>query len=246
MNVKSLMAAGVVAVLGATAANATIYTVYNGIAAGHADFDTTATGAGAIVKSDTITSSTSGTSIDRGDYTITANDGGFLSSYGQYGTMSGRSWSIDPAGSTSGIGAFGSGITLTFDSPVNAFGFEVGDWATCCFLPSNLYISFDGGAPILVGSASNAAQGRFPSQVTGNLVHEIFVAAFDDSGTFSKVSFWGDGFGEVLVAGGMVKYALLDEGSLPPSEVPLPASGLLLAGVLGGGGMVFRRRRNKA
>lgn len=226
-------------------ANATILTVFDGIAAGSSTFDTTVAAAGGTVNTDVLSGMTSGYSIDRGDYTITANDGGYLG-VTSYGTMSGQVLGIDPAGSGPGIGAFGSGVTFTFGTAVNSIGFEVGDWATCCFLPSNLYISFDDGAPILVGSASKASDGQFPSQSGGYLTHEIFVAAFDDSGTFTKVSFWGDGFGEYLVAGGQVKYALVDEGSLPPpvSPVPVPAAGLLLFGGMGAlAGL--RRLRNR-
>ncbi|OWJ79920.1 MULTISPECIES: VPLPA-CTERM sorting domain-containing protein [Haematobacter] len=226
-------------------AQATTLTVYDGVKAGKQKFDATVAAADGVVKNDVLDDLPyASDSIDRGDYTITKNDGGTLYST-TYGTLSGQVLGISPAGTGPGLGAFGSGITFTFKDKVNAFGFEVGDWATCCFLPTNLYISFDGGAPILVGSALDPSEGQFPSQDgNGSIVYEIFVAAFDDTGSFGTVSFWGDGFGEYLVAGGQVKYALLDEGSLPPpSAVPLPAAGLLLmGGIAAAAGLRLRRR----
>lgn len=235
----------------ANQANATILTVFDGITAGAASFDSSVTGAGGTVKSDVWTGLSSGASIDRGDYTITQNDGN-TGSVQSYGTMSGDVIRIDPFGGgsnprTDPADYFNSGITLTFDDPVNAVGFEVGDWATCCFAPvTELFMSFDNGTPIKVASATENADGRFPSQdptVTSD-VYEIFVAAFDDTGEFTKVSFWGNGIGEVLVFGGQVRYALIDEGSLPPSgQIPLPAGGWLLLTGLGGLAALRRKRR---
>lgn len=229
-----------------SAANATIATVYDGVTAGVASFDATVTGAGSTVAVDIWSGMSSSTSIDRGDYVITQNDSGsaFVTSYG---SLSGQVMGINPAGGgsdprTDPLDYFASGITFTFDSAVNAVGFEVGDWATCCHDPvTELFISFDGGAPITVGSATSTADGLFPSQTTGSNVFEIFVAAFDDSGDFTQVSFWGNGIGEYLVAGGQVRYALLDQGSLPPSGVPAPAPLALMAfGLLG---VAWRNRK---
>jgi hypothetical protein len=110
-----------------------------------------------------------------------------------------------------------------------------------------LYISLDGGAPILVASATTTSAGLFPSQDNPNSnVFEIFIGAFDDTGLFSKVAFWGNGLGEYLVAGGQVRYAAIDQGSLPPDldVVPLPAGlPLLLAGL---GGFAILKRRKKS
>ena len=228
--------------LAASSAQATIATVFEGIPTGSAKFNTTVINAGGTVKTDIWTDLMSGTVIDRGDYSISRTNGNWMY-IGGYGTMSGETVDISPYGSSrDALGSKVSGITFSFDNPINSFGFEVGDWATCCHSPTtDLYISFDNGAPILVASASQYGEGLFKNRF-GDLVHEIFVAAFDDSGTFSKVQFWGNGFGEYLVAGGMVKYALIDEGSLPPTPgVPAPASAVLL-----GLGLLALRLRKRA
>jgi len=231
-------------------ANATIITVFDGITAGVASFDSTVTGAGSIVTSDVWANMSSGASIVRNDYTITQNDGG-TGSMASYGSMTGQVIGINPSGGgssprTDPMDYYNSGITFTFNSAVNALGFEVGDWATCCQAPTtDLFISFDDGAPILVASANTNAEGLFPSQNNPQSdVYEIFVAAFDDTDDFTKVSFWGNGNGEYLVAGGQLRYSLLDHGSLPPSSVPEPASLVLLG--LGLAGISYSRKKKKA
>ncbi len=229
----------------ATSANATILTVFDGIAAGTASFDSAVASAGGTVVTDVWSSSFSGsTSVDFGDYVVTRNNGGAVNST-TYGDMSGSVINISPDGAFGAPnGTAASGITFTFDSPINSFGFEVGDWATCCFNPvTELFISFDGGAPIMVASATMEADGLFPSQDDPSSdVFEIFVAAFDDTGDFTEIQFWGNGSGEFLYAGGQVKYALLDQGSLPGgNDVPVPAPLALMA--LGLLGVAVRARR---
>jgi hypothetical protein len=220
--------------LASTAANATIVTVFGAPAQGLTDFNNTVTAAGGTANHDNWAGlAGGGTSIGRADYTITRNNGQLINP-STYGSLSGEVIRIDPAGGP-GAASIGSGIKLTFSSAINSIGFEVGDWGTCC-QPSALFISFDGGAPIQVGVSTVYGDVFFDNKA------EVFVGAFDDAGTFTTVQFWGDGGGEVLVAGGTVHYALLDPNTLP-TDVPEPATiGLLGIGLLG---VVASRRRQK-
>ncbi len=243
VNVASLFAIASIAGLSATA-QATTTTSFGSRDGGAASFDTTVASAGGTVNILTLGSFSSGTSVDFGPFSISRNNGGTVSNNGiyTYSTQSttGTTIDISPNGIFPGDGTVAGGITFSFDNPVNSLGFEVGDWGTCC-QPSKLFISFDGGAPITVGTSLG---GNDVFLTAGEPI--VFVGAFDDSSGFTNVQFWGDGSGEYLVIGGTVRYALLDQGSLPP--VPEPANWAMMIGGFGlvGGAMRRQRRRQPA
>ena len=60
-----------------------------------------------------------------------------------------------------------------------------------------------------------------------------FIGAIDSSGFFSKVTFFGDGFGEVLVAGGTLRFASVPKNSVGTVSEPatLALIGLSLIGL---------------
>jgi len=239
---KAAAALTAVAALSVAPAHATIATFFDDIFAGAATFDSIVTGAGGTVVTDTLSGLTSGATIyDRGDYTIEKANGAamFPTTYTLYNSspstqMTGQAIDISPS-STDVDAAKSSGIVFTFDTGINALGFEVGDWATCC-QPSNLYISFGAGAPILVGESTSEGDQYLTNGGAG-----VFVGAADDTSTFTQVTFWGNGLGEYLVAGGTVRYAAVDIGGLPPSGVPVPAPIALLG--LGLLGLAWRGRK---
>ena len=178
-------------------------------------------------------------------------------------SLSGAVWDIGPqnaalGGSPAIPGYNNAGLTFTFSSPVNAFGFEIGDWATCCTnltrpadvqaaygVPakgSGLWIAFDGGAATLPANALTASDnpGYAASRSYTN-----FIGAIDSSGFFSSLSFFGDGFGEVLYAGGTLRFASVPQGSVG-NDVPEPATAALLGlGLLGMAGNTLRRRKSQ-
>lgn len=165
-------------------------------------------------------------------------------------SLSGAVYNINPTNNgTDPIPGQSSGLHFAFSSAVNAFGFEIGDWATCCTgsgprptpgVPaygSGLWIAFNGGAATLPANALSANDNPGVA-LDGSFTN--FIGAIDSSGTFNSLDFWGDGFGEFLVAGGSFRFASVPIGSV---GVPEPAS-LALFG-LGAASLALLRRRKE-
>ncbi len=189
---------------------------FDSIAEGRADFDNRVTSAGGTVNTDLLTSlTTNQTSWARSAFTITSGDGStratrttsLLNIQGPSGTFnSGEAIRMEAAS----VNPPGSGLVFTFASPINAFAVELEGWATCCY-PSALYIAFDGGTPILIGSAN--ARSDNPGDARYGQVMNI-VAAISDSGTFTTVAFYGEASGDTMFGGGTIRYAVVPIGGL--------------------------------
>jgi outer membrane autotransporter protein len=197
-------------------AAASTATFFDSIAEGRTDFDNRVATAGGTVNTDLLSGlTTNQTSWARSAFTISAPNStnrstrttSFTSTQGPSGTFnSGDSIRMvadntDPAG---------NGLVFTFTTPINAFAIELEGWATCCY-PSALYIAFDGGTPILVGSAN--ADSDNPGYARYSQFRNL-VAAISDSGTFTTIAFYGDATGDTMWGGGMVRYAAVPVGGL--------------------------------
>lgn len=121
-------------------------------------------------------------------------------------------WDAPPASSEI------TGLTFTFDNPINSFGFDLDNWGDGT--PSSLYLIFDDGEPIRVATATPTDQDAVDSGdplARGPGLHQaeprdIFIGAIDDSGTFTSITFFGIAFGDALVVGNTIRYAHIPVG----------------------------------
>lgn len=207
-------------------------TFFDSIFEGRQAFDQRVADAGGTVNMDLLSGLTGNVaSWARSGYTITSGNAQTRSTstaaFSQITGPNGTFASGDGIRMTAAaVDAPGSGLVFTFDTPVNAFALDLQGWATCCF-PSALYIAFDGGTPILVGSATtntdNPGEARYNESMT-------FVAAISDTNTFTTVAFYGEAAGDAMWGGGVIRYALVPLGGLTGGPRVDPPSRLVIDG----------------
>ncbi|WDP89327.1 MAG: autotransporter domain-containing protein [Desulfobacter sp.] len=179
---------------------------------GRDTFDTQISDAGGTQTNDALSGLTNNTNTwDRTDYIITSTNAAnravssvALATPAPGGIPGGDAISMNADGSIT------SGLTFTFSSPINGFAIDLQGWATCCW-PSTLYISFDGGTPIPVGTANTNTDNPGFSELGA---YETFIGTIDDSATFTTVTLYGTGTGDAMLAGGIIRYAVVPIGAI--------------------------------
>lgn len=228
---------GVALATTAVTASAVPVTFFDTVANGTSQFDSTVVRTGASVATQNLSGLSRGSSFNFADFRITTTDGtrtGIRSA--SRNNSSGQMIDIDPTSINPEL----SGITFTFTNAINALGFEVGDWGTCC-TPSSLFISFDGGSTQNVGTITDYSTDNPTVAAGGGSGNDtVFVGAIDDTSTFTTVTFYGDGVGEILTAGGTIRYSAVEIGSV--NAVPVPAALPLMASALGMFGISRRKK----
>jgi len=230
--ISTLASALVLSVLTVSSAQAAPVTFFDTISNGQNQYESTVTSNGGTFNTLTLSGLTSGSSWDMGDFTITAGSNRSISSSGANG-LSGQS--------ISGFNFDSSFLTFTFDNPINGFGFELGDWGTCCY-PSSVFLSFDGGNRNTIGTMTQGSDNPNHGNPGYSSGQGVFIGAIDDSGLFNSITFSANQSGDFFRAGGTIYYSVNGIGSISP--VPVPAAAWLFgSALLGFAGFKTRRKK---
>ncbi len=141
-------------------------------------------------------------------------------------------WSVSTSTGAGWQNAIDGGFRLDFYSDasylnpffVNAVGVTVNNWGTCCtgsnVIPdgsaaagSAIYSVFDPDGAQSTNLIGNITDSAARGDTDGDDNH--FVAAIDDSNSFSSVVITPNGDGEAFGAGGVLKFSFVDIGSVP-------------------------------